>query len=91
LQQKWGNALTLQDDPKDAKVYNNRGNLKRDKLNDIEGALADYNQAITLNPEDGYAYGNRANLKKNKLNDKAGAIEDLRQSVVANKKLYGDF
>jgi hypothetical protein len=31
-------------DPKDAKAYNSRGNLKVDK--DPQGALADYNQAI---------------------------------------------
>jgi tetratricopeptide (TPR) repeat protein len=36
--------------PKNASAYNNRGNVKFRK-GDLNGAMADYNQAIRLNPE----------------------------------------
>jgi serine protease Do len=47
----------------------------------MEGALADYSQAISINPEYFKAYFNRAILKATKLNDRKGAIQDLRQAA----------
>jgi tetratricopeptide (TPR) repeat protein len=65
----------------DAPAYYNRAVLKDEKLNDIQGALADYNQAIIINPKFPTAHNNRAILKANKLNDQPGAIQDLRQAA----------
>jgi tetratricopeptide (TPR) repeat protein len=59
----------------------NRAILKYEQLNDIQGALSDYNQAISINPKFSYAYNDRGVLKANKLNDRPGAIKDLRQAV----------
>ena len=50
-------------------------------MNDSQGALADYNQAIALNPILSEAYNDRGVLKQEKLKDRAGAIEDLRQAA----------
>ncbi len=67
--------------PKYSAAYNNRAILKKDKLNDIQGALVDYNQVIVINPKYSEAYYNRAILKHTKLNDRTGAIQDLRQAA----------
>jgi tetratricopeptide (TPR) repeat protein len=56
-------------------------------MNDYQGALADYNQAILLQPEiSSDAYYSRANLKYTKLNDRAGAIQDFRQAARLSRK-----
>jgi tetratricopeptide (TPR) repeat protein len=60
--------------------------LKTNNLNDIQGALADYNQAIFLNPKFPKAYYNRALLKEDKLNDTQGALADLSQAIEINPK-----
>jgi tetratricopeptide (TPR) repeat protein len=64
--------------------YINSAILKESKLNDLAGALADYNQAIALNPNNALAYSNRATLKKNKLNDVVGALADYNQAIDLN-------
>jgi len=84
LDRRWGNALTLQDEPTDAEAYYTRGNLKARKLNDIPGALADYNRAITLNPQLTQAYSNRGLLKDEKLNDTQGALSDYNRAITLN-------
>jgi tetratricopeptide (TPR) repeat protein len=56
---------------------------------DYRGALADYNQAISLNPKYFLAYNNRANLKVGKLNDIPGALADYNQAISLNPK-YSD-
>jgi tetratricopeptide (TPR) repeat protein len=48
----------------------------------VQGALSDYNQAISLNPNDADVYNNRALLKYTKLKDRMGAIQDLRQAAL---------
>jgi tetratricopeptide (TPR) repeat protein len=75
-------AITL--DPKDTTAYINRGNLKQDKLNDVQGALADFDRAITLNPKSAEAYNNRGNLKDDKLNDIQGALADYDRAITLN-------
>ena len=60
---------------KEAEAYNN-GGLAKSESGDKAGAIADYNQAITINPQLAEAYYNRG-LAKSKSGDKAGAIKDL--------------
>jgi tetratricopeptide (TPR) repeat protein len=72
--------------PKYSNTYNNRANLKYEKLNDLQGALTDYNQSIIINPKFSEAYNNRANLKYEKLNDIQGALTDYNQSIIINPK-----
>lgn len=52
---------SLELDPENFIVYNNRGNAYSD-LHNFGQALEDYNQAIQLNPEYALAYNNRGNL-----------------------------
>ncbi len=73
--------------PDYANAYNNRGNLKDDKLNDSQGALADYDRAIALNARDASAYNNRGTLKNYKLNDSQGALADFNRAIALNPKL----
>lgn len=60
---------------------------RRRESDDNQGALADYNQAITLNPKNDWAYYKRALLKKERLNnDYQGAIADYNQAISLNSK-----
>jgi tetratricopeptide (TPR) repeat protein/V8-like Glu-specific endopeptidase len=54
---------------------------RKDEKNDFRGALADYNQAISLNPEYLAAYYNRGILKAEKLYDLQGALADYNQAI----------
>ncbi|MDD1428124.1 tetratricopeptide repeat protein [Dolichospermum sp. ST_sed9] len=67
---------------KEAEAYNN-GGLAKSESGDKAGAIADYNQAITINPQLAVAYNNRG-LAKSESGDKAGAIKDLETA----KQLY---
>jgi tetratricopeptide (TPR) repeat protein len=69
-----------------AEAYYDRAKLKIDKLNDVQGALADFNQAISLNPRYDKAYNGRANLKIDKLNDVQGALADYNQAITIDPK-----
>jgi tetratricopeptide (TPR) repeat protein len=59
-------------------VYHNRGLAKR-KLNDLSGALADYNLAISLK-ESAESYAQRG-FVKDSLNDLQGALEDYNKAI----------
>ncbi len=90
----YNKVITL--NPSFALAYNNRGNLKTQNLNDPQGALADYNKAISLwersanalNSKLAGAYGNRGLLKADKLNDPQGALADYNKSIALNPNYY---
>jgi len=49
-------------------------------LEDYQGAIADFNEAIRLKPDDAWAYVWRGDAKY-KLGDYQGAIEDYREAA----------
>ena len=53
---------------------------------DIQGALADLNQAIALNPKFAEAYYNRGLLKVQNLNDVQGALADYDRAIALTPK-----
>ncbi|WP_341531444.1 tetratricopeptide repeat-containing serine protease family protein (plasmid) [Nostoc sp. UHCC 0302] len=53
------------------------------KKGDLQGALADLNQAIKINPNFANAYNNRG-VVRDELGDKQGAITDLNQAIKIN-------
>ena len=63
-------------------AYLNRGLAKKSN-NDIQGALADYNKAITLNPADHKAFLNRGNINFN-ASKWDEAIADYDRSISLN-------
>jgi tetratricopeptide (TPR) repeat protein len=67
--------------PQHTCAYNTRG-LVKEKLNDISGAIADYDRSILMGDEHvEYAYANRGRLKAEKLNDFHGALTDYNKSI----------
>jgi tetratricopeptide (TPR) repeat protein len=77
-------ALSISIDPKDDIAYENRGVL-RGFLDDKQGAIADFDQAIRINPNNGNAYTSRGYVRY-RLGDKQGAIADFNQAVRINPK-----
>jgi predicted negative regulator of RcsB-dependent stress response len=49
-------------------------------LDDKQGAIADYSQAIAINPQKANAYHNRGNAKVG-LGDKQGACSDFKKAA----------
>jgi tetratricopeptide (TPR) repeat protein len=64
-----------------AEDYLDRGVVKEDELNDLLGALADYNKAIEIDPEYMDAYFSRGLLKYSKLDDIDGAVADYNKAI----------
>lgn len=60
-------------------LLNIRGTLKR-KLNDYEGAIIDFNQALAVNPKNGAAYSGRGVIKQ-ALKRNEEALSDFNQSI----------
>ena len=52
-------------------------------MNDLEGALQDYNKAIELNPNYAEVFNNRGILKKG-MNDLEGALQDYNKAIELN-------
>jgi tetratricopeptide (TPR) repeat protein len=71
-------------DQMDASAYNDRGNARRGIL-DVDGAIADFSEAIRLNPRFAAAYTNRAFAWLNKR-EYVKAIADLDQAIRLNPK-----
>ena len=60
-------------------VYNNRGIARNDK-GDLDGAIADFNKAISINPNISEVYNNRGNARNDK-GDLDGAIADFNTAI----------
>ncbi len=54
---------------------------EKDERGDYPGAIAAYNQAISINPQYAIAYSNRGLVKAERLNDPPGALADYNQSI----------
>ena len=70
--------------PKDAKLFKLRGDLKYES-DDIKGAIADYSKAILLNPKDATVYFARGKAKWI-LDNYNGAILDYNRAIILNSK-----
>lgn len=69
--------------------YTNQGLAKYDQ-GDLDGALANFNQAISLDPNYGPAYFSRANVKTED-GDSAGALADYDQAIeIYNRAIAAD-
>lgn len=65
--------------PQSAADFNNRG-FDRQKNGDLDGALADYSQSISLDPKDAHVFFRRGHVKQLK-DDLDGAIDDYTQAL----------
>jgi tetratricopeptide (TPR) repeat protein len=74
----------IQQEPHSFYLYNNRAILKRDRLEDYAGALADWDLALQIDKNSFTAYRNRALLKQDKLKDWQGAIADFDRAIQIN-------
>jgi tetratricopeptide (TPR) repeat protein len=62
-------------------LYVRRADLKAYQLNDLRGALADYNRAIEIDPEALLPFKARVEFKADKLNDRRGALAEYTQRI----------
>ncbi len=90
----YSNSLTLWDDVIEkydgaAVAYNNRGTAKK-KLNDLSGAMKDFNKAIQINPNNDNVFYNRG-IAKAELNDLNGAIDDFNMAIKNNPNYVGAY
>jgi len=65
-------------------AYDNRGFCKLIK-GELDGAMADIEQAIRLNPKNAMAYANRATAKE-VMGDLDGAIADYSRAIKLNPR-----
>src|SRR5688572_28808292 len=76
-------------DPFIANAYSNRG-LARYQKGDLEGAMADLNQAIRIRPTLAVAYLNRAAVQRANRETMA-AIKDLDRAIALDNDLFQAF
>ena len=76
-------------DPFIANAYSNRG-LARYQKGDLEGAMADLNQAIRIRPTLAVAYLNRAAVQRAQM-EPAAAVKDLDRAISLDKDLFQAF
>ncbi len=69
----------IEKNPKEPYSYSQRGFIKLN-MNDLQGALQDYTQALKLDAQDADYWFNRA-IVKEKMKDNAGALEDYTQAI----------
>jgi tetratricopeptide (TPR) repeat protein len=67
--------------------YQERGNLRLNNFNDVNGALEDFNKSIELSPDSAASYGNRALLKMSRIGDANGALADLNKAINIDPEL----
>ena len=77
---------TSTEHPWDALLFFNRGNAQSD-LRDYNGAIVEFDQAITLNPVFGAAWFYRGNAKY-ELGDYIGALSDYNMAKEFCPELY---
>ncbi|MEA5528401.1 tetratricopeptide repeat protein [Dolichospermum sp. UHCC 0684] len=86
------NQKAIDDLQKSVKLFATQGNNSaskhdqgriRDYLKDYQGAIALYNESISLDPHDARTYQNRGNARY-KLGDKQAAIADYTQAIKIN-------
>ncbi|MHB1082248.1 MAG: tetratricopeptide repeat protein [Prosthecobacter sp.] len=70
--------------PNDARAYMGRGRA-RWRLNELDGAIADFTQVLTLTPKDSTAYNNRALAYDNK-GQRDLALADYSKAIELNPK-----
>ncbi len=85
----WNNSMTLWNDVIEkgdgvALAYGSRGSAKQ-ALNDLDGAMKDYNKAIEINPKSHRAYNHRG-VVKSTLKDFEGAILDYSKAIESKPK-----
>ena len=83
----WANSINLFTDvidkyPKAELAYGYRGSARED-LNDLPGAIRDYDEAIELNQKNEMSFNHRGNAKF-KMGDLQGAIDDYNKSIAIN-------
>ncbi len=82
-------ALVIRVNPNYDKIPHSRAFIKRGyahlRLNNNQGAIQDYNQAIYLQPQDAKAYVYRGLMRANKYQEYAGALEDFTAAVARNR------
>jgi tetratricopeptide (TPR) repeat protein len=67
--------------------YQERGVLKLNNFNDVNGALEDFNKSIELGSDNAASYGNRALLKISRISDANGALTDLNKAINIDPEL----